>query len=85
MLQASEDMTISEPCLTPRGGIPCRTFGGYVIGLTTTIVVMNVFQAAQPALLYLVPAIIAAAAIPAAYKREFKQASNGHNTLHKER
>lgn len=31
-----------------------------------TILVMNVFKAAQPALLYLVPAIIAAAAIPAA-------------------
>lgn len=37
---------------------------------------MNVFQAAQPALLYLVPAIIAAAAIPAAYKGEFKKASS---------
>ena len=51
----------------------CSTFGGYVLGLSTTIVVMNVFKAAQPALLYLVPAILAAAAIPAAYKGELRE------------
>lgn len=51
----------------------CSTFAGYVIGLSATIVVMNVFKAAQPALLYLVPAIIAAVAIPAAYTGEFKK------------
>ena len=52
---------------------PCSTFAGYVLGLTTTIVVMNVFEAAQPALLYLVPAIISAAAIHSAVKGEFKE------------
>jgi minor histocompatibility antigen H13 len=34
--------------------------GGYFAGLATTIVVMNVFQAAQPALLYIVPGILGA-------------------------
>lgn len=34
-------------------------FVGYVIGLAATIVVMNVFKAAQPALLYIVPAVFA--------------------------
>jgi minor histocompatibility antigen H13 len=33
-------------------------FIGYVIGLATTIGVMNIFQAAQPALLYIVPAVL---------------------------
>ena len=32
-------------------------FVGYVLGLGTTIAVMNIFQAAQPALLYIVPAV----------------------------
>jgi minor histocompatibility antigen H13 len=31
---------------------------GYVAGLGTTILVMNVFNAAQPALLYIVPGIL---------------------------
>ncbi|GFR51918.1 hypothetical protein Agub_g14402 [Astrephomene gubernaculifera] len=35
-------------------------FGGYVAGLAATIVVMNVFQAAQPALLYIVPCVAGA-------------------------
>lgn len=34
------------------------TFAAYVVGLLTTIVVMHVFKAAQPALLYLVPACL---------------------------
>ncbi|XP_022756163.1 signal peptide peptidase-like isoform X1 [Durio zibethinus] len=33
-------------------------FLGYIVGLVLTIVVMNWFQAAQPALLYIVPAVI---------------------------
>ncbi|PIA48133.1 hypothetical protein AQUCO_01400606v1 [Aquilegia coerulea] len=33
-------------------------FFGYTVGLVLTIVVMNWFQAAQPALLYIVPAVI---------------------------
>lgn len=34
------------------------TFFGYVAGIAATIVVMNVFKAAQPALLYIVPAVL---------------------------
>eukprot|EP00889_Picochlorum_renovo_P005404 jgi/Picre1/32434/NNA_007780.t1 len=34
-------------------------FLGYVIGVVATIVVMNVFKAAQPALLYIVPSVLA--------------------------
>ena len=33
---------------------------GYVLGLVSTIVIMNVFEAAQPALLYIVPGILLA-------------------------
>jgi len=33
--------------------------GGYVLGLGTTVFVMHVFKAAQPALLYIVPACLA--------------------------
>lgn len=48
------------------------TFGGYVAGLVATIVVMNVFKAAQPALLYIVPALLAAAFALAAARGEVK-------------
>jgi minor histocompatibility antigen H13 len=34
--------------------------GGYFTGLATTIVIMNVFHAAQPALLYIVPGVLGA-------------------------
>ena len=51
----------------------CSTFAGYVGGLVATILVMNVFKAAQPALLYLVPAIIGALALHAAWLKSFKE------------
>lgn len=35
-------------------------FGGYTAGLVATIAVMNIFQAAQPALLYIVPGVLLA-------------------------
>jgi len=41
------------------------TFLAYVLGLATTIFVMHTFQAAQPALLYLVPFCIGASVITA--------------------
>jgi minor histocompatibility antigen H13 len=41
----------------PRSYFPAVAFG-YVAGLGTTILVMNVFNAAQPALLYIVPGIL---------------------------
>ena len=43
---------------------------GYVVGIVTTIVVMNVFDAAQPALLYIVPGVLGATFIRAALARE---------------
>lgn len=41
------------------------TFLGYALGLITTIFIMHTFQAAQPALLYLVPACIGFSAFQA--------------------
>ena len=48
------------------------SFFGYVLGLGTTIVVMNVFDAAQPALLYIVPAVLGSTALAAAARGELK-------------
>ncbi|KAI9203093.1 signal peptide peptidase-domain-containing protein [Polychytrium aggregatum] len=42
----------------------------YIVGLTTTVVVMHTFQAAQPALLYLSPACIFSVLITAAIRGE---------------
>lgn len=49
----------------------CSAFWGYVAGLGTTIFVMNYFDAAQPALLYIVPGVLGAVALHALYQREF--------------
>ncbi|VDC03596.1 unnamed protein product [Peniophora sp. CBMAI 1063] len=46
----------------------------YVSGLATTMTVMHVFKAAQPALLYLSPACILSFVITAAARGEFKEA-----------
>lgn len=46
---------------------------GYFLGLLTTIVVMHVFEHAQPALLYLVPACLLFSFIPAVIKGEVKE------------
>ena len=51
----------------------CSAFGGYIAGIATTIVVMNVFEAAQPALLYIVPAVLGAVGLHAFANRQFKQ------------
>ena len=48
----------------------CATLTAYVAGLATTMAVMHVFQAAQPALLYLSPACVAAVAIKAVQRGE---------------
>ncbi len=48
-------------------------FGGYVAGLLATIGVMNYFNAAQPALLYIVPGVLGAVLGHAWINREFKQ------------
>ena len=49
----------------------CSAYSGYVVGLGTTIVVMNIFEAAQPALLYIVTAVLAAVLGHAALNKEF--------------
>jgi len=46
-------------------------FAAYILGLVTTITVMHVFQAAQPALLYLVPFCVGSATIRALVSGEF--------------
>lgn len=48
-------------------------FLGYTFGLVLTIVVMNWFQAAQPALLYIVPAVIGFLAVHCIWNGEVKQ------------
>eukprot|EP00300_Choanocystis_sp_HF-7_P007888 c15565_g1_i1.p1 GENE.c15565_g1_i1~~c15565_g1_i1.p1 ORF type:complete len:367 (+),score=85.09 c15565_g1_i1:608-1708(+) len=47
-------------------------FTGYVLGLIATIVVMLVFEAAQPALLYLVPACLITSLVPALMFKDIK-------------
>lgn len=48
------------------------SFFGYILGLGTTIVVMNVFDAAQPALLYIVPCVLGSTALAGAARGELK-------------
>jgi len=43
---------------------------GYALGLITTIAVMNIFEAAQPALLYIVPGLLLTTFIRAAFAGE---------------
>ncbi|KAG1366847.1 signal peptide peptidase 1 [Cocos nucifera] len=47
-------------------------FFGYTLGLVVTIVVMNWFQAAQPALLYIVPGVIGSVAVHCLWNGEVK-------------
>ena len=46
---------------------------GYVLGLATTLYVMIVFEAAQPALLYLVPACLGSSLLCATVRGEMKE------------
>ncbi|KAG9142072.1 hypothetical protein Leryth_016292 [Lithospermum erythrorhizon] len=48
-------------------------FLGYAVGVILTIIVMNWFQAAQPALLYIVPAVIGFLAVHVLWNGEVKQ------------
>eukprot|EP00249_Psilotum_nudum_P015932 c25586_g1_i1 orf=362-1420(+) len=47
-------------------------FGGYTAGLVVTILIMNLFQAAQPALLYIVPAVLGFLGVHCILKGEVK-------------
>lgn len=46
---------------------------GYTIGLIVTLVVMQTFKAAQPALLYIVPGVVGCVMIQAMIRGEIKQ------------
>jgi minor histocompatibility antigen H13 len=48
-------------------------FAGYFAGLLVTILIMNWFQTAQPALLYIVPCVIGFLAVHCAWNGEIKQ------------
>jgi len=48
-------------------------FAGYIVGLIATVLVMHVFQAAQPALLYLVPACMGSSFLAAVLRGEVKE------------
>jgi minor histocompatibility antigen H13 len=50
---------------------------GYVLGLGTTLYVMIVFEAAQPALLYLVPACLGSSLLCATVRGEMKELRGG--------
>ena len=47
------------------------TFLGYFLGILSTLIVMNVFEHAQPALLYLVPGVLIGSSLPALFRRKF--------------
>ena len=46
-------------------------FGGYVVGIVTTFIIMTVFEHAQPALLFLVPGCCVSILLLAAKNKEF--------------
>ena len=46
---------------------------GYALGLITTIAVMNIFEAAQPALLYIVPGLLLTTFFRALFAGEVKK------------
>lgn len=60
------DVSFPKPYFT-------ATLTAYVAGLATTMGVMHVFQAAQPALLYLSPACVAAVALQSLKRGEWKE------------
>jgi minor histocompatibility antigen H13 len=49
---------------------------GYSVAILTTLIVMNVFQAAQPALLYLVPGCLLFSLVPAYFNGDFEELWN---------
>jgi len=57
-------------------------FGGYMLGLALTIVIMNIFETAQPALLYIVPAVLGCVFLHASMRGEAKEVRNGIARVH---
>ena len=66
---ATASRTVRDDGKTVTTYFPAVAFG-YLVGIVTTIVVMNVFDAAQPALLYIVPGVLGATFIRAALAKE---------------
>lgn len=58
------------------------SIAGYISGLAATILIMNWFKAAQPALLYLVPAILATTLGHAALAGRFSDLLSWHEQEH---
>jgi len=61
------------------------TFVGYALGLILTIFVMHTFQAAQPALLYLVPACIGFSSVQAIMLGDLKGLYSFEENVEKEK
>ena len=61
------------------------TFTGYCLGILATLIIMNVFQAAQPALLYLVPGVLLGSIFPALLRGEFSKYFNFDEKIELER
>jgi minor histocompatibility antigen H13 len=58
---------------------------GYIFGLMSTIIVMHIFQAAQPALLYLVPSCIGTSLFLSIIRGEFKELLKYHDENNEEK
>jgi len=57
------------------------TFAFYVIGLVLTIVVLHIFRAGQPALLYIVPCVLGASFVTALVKGQVGELFGYHDDL----
>jgi minor histocompatibility antigen H13 len=58
-------------------------FIGYVVGLLSTILVLHIFQAGQPALLYIVPCVILPVLLTAFIKGDVKELFIYHDDMNK--
>lgn len=56
------------------------TFMGYFIGIFSTLLIMNVFKHAQPALLYLVPGVLIGSSLSALFRGDFFKFFNFQET-----
>lgn len=68
----ADERTFSDHALFPKPFFNAN-ITGYALGLATTLFVMYQFNAAQPALLYLVPACLGASLLVALSKGQFKE------------
>lgn len=57
-------------------------FAGYIVGLVSTIMVLHIFRAGQPALLYIVPCVLSSVLITAFVRGEIKELFSYHDDDH---